>query len=139
MLDFKKKIREIIECWNQDFPQSRIVTSMGRDGESVDFADYAASILRDAAEAQFSDGVEMDDELCLCCGFHYSEHKAWEGDPPNYRSAIICPGGQNTFLGSNKPTPHGEEECPRCLGKPVFSCICGGTGKASTVPKKELA
>ena len=38
-----------------------------------------------------------DNELCLSCGFTFSDHERWEGTPPNYRTAIICPGGMDYF------------------------------------------
>ncbi len=47
MLDFKDKLQELITDWNKDNVGNLI---------SQEFADYAAPALRDAAEAQFSDG-----------------------------------------------------------------------------------
>ncbi len=58
MLDFRHKVQEIIENWNKDFPDNQITPVVGRDGAEIDFAGYAASALRDAAENQFSDGFD---------------------------------------------------------------------------------
>jgi len=51
----------------------------------------------------------LDDELCRVCNFHRSDHTVWEGTPPNYRTAIICPDGQSLFLPVRTSTGSSED------------------------------